>query len=146
VRDEDHLGPLRSACFAGGLLALGSHAGELRLADAATGVTVAAADNEHTAAINTLRSWQASVHLMRLAVLYAQGPRMPGNAASCMCEAQPAICSVPLHHSRVGVCPNCRRTTCTLTHSLVSCLLYRAAVAVHRCCCRAAGERCGSGT
>ena len=60
VRDEDQLGPLRSACFAGGLLALGSHAGELRLADAATGVTVAAADNEHTAAVNTLRSWQVS--------------------------------------------------------------------------------------
>ena len=59
MRDEDQLGPLRSACFAGGLLALGSHAGELRLADAATGATVTAADNEHTAAVNILRSWQA---------------------------------------------------------------------------------------
>ena len=58
VRYEEQLGPLRSACFAGGLLALGSHAGELRLCDAATGVTVAAADNEHTAAVNILRSWQ----------------------------------------------------------------------------------------
>ena len=58
LRDEDQLGPLRSACFAGGLLALGSHAGELRLHDAATGVTVAAADNEHTAAVNLLRAWQ----------------------------------------------------------------------------------------
>lgn len=63
MRDEDQLGPLRSACFVGsGLLALGSHAGELRLHKTATGAAVVAADGEHTAAVNLLRSWQASAH------------------------------------------------------------------------------------
>lgn len=59
IRDEDHMGLLKSACFlpAAGLIALGSHMGELRLYDSATGEPAAGAD-DHSGAVNLLRSWQ----------------------------------------------------------------------------------------
>lgn len=59
IRDEDHVGLLKSACFlpSAGLIALGSHMGELRLYDSTTGEAAAGAD-DHSAAVNLLRSWQ----------------------------------------------------------------------------------------
>lgn len=146
VRDEDQLGPLRSACFAGGLLALGSHAGELRLADAATGVTVAAADNEHTAAVNTLRSWQVSVPATPIWLTdRLKDAQMLGFA--CASHVQQNAVS-PGTKASVEFGPECQRTAWTHMHTLVSlCILfYRAATAARCCCCQAAGGKCGSGT
>lgn len=53
------MGLLKSACFlpAAGMIALGSHMGELRLYDSSTGEAAAGAD-DHSAAVNLLRSWQ----------------------------------------------------------------------------------------
>ena len=86
IRDEDHVGLLKSVCFlpAAGVMALGSHVGELRLYDVNSGELATGAD-DHSAAVNLLRSWQVCDRLCPSACRLCDMPHVGGSVSSSTC-------------------------------------------------------------